>query len=92
MVFNYIAKHMFGYDDSENTSEDKISEKFTKISEFLMSIPLNVPGTTYHKCLKVLWKNGEIEKLVLLMVIHMVTNLSLGVYSGPREGNQVSEK
>lgn len=54
MVFNYIAKHMFGYDDSENTSEDKISEKFTKISEFLMSIPLNVPGTTYHKCLKVL--------------------------------------
>ncbi|KAL9390986.1 hypothetical protein Peur_014906 [Populus x canadensis] len=52
MVFNYIAKHMFGYDDSENTSEDKISEKFTKISEFLMSIPLNVPGTTYHKCLK----------------------------------------
>ncbi|KAG6778209.1 hypothetical protein POTOM_018063 [Populus tomentosa] len=52
MVFNYIAKHMFGYDDSENTSEDKISEKFTKISEFLMSIPLNIPGTTYHKCLK----------------------------------------
>jgi hypothetical protein len=57
-----------------------------------MSIPLNVPGTTYHKCLKVLWKNGEIEKLVLFMVIHMVTNLSLGVYSGPREGNQVFER
>ncbi|KAJ6927797.1 hypothetical protein NC651_011726 [Populus alba x Populus x berolinensis] len=53
MVFNYIAKHMFGYDDSENTSEDKISEKFTIVSELiLMSIPLNIPGTTYHKCLK----------------------------------------
>ncbi|KAF9684705.1 hypothetical protein SADUNF_Sadunf04G0146300 [Salix dunnii] len=46
------AVNLFGYDDSENTSEDKIREKFTKISEFLMSIPLNIPGTTYHKCLK----------------------------------------
>ena len=36
--------------------------------------------------------NGEREELVVFLVIHMVTNLSHGVYSGPREGNQISER
>ncbi|KAK9286192.1 hypothetical protein L1049_014576 [Liquidambar formosana] len=50
MIFNFTAKKMFSYDD-ENSS-DNISDEFTKFPEGLMSFPLNIPGTTYHKCLK----------------------------------------
>jgi hypothetical protein len=51
MVCDFTAKQLFGY-DAENSS-DKISEKFTKVIDAFMSLPLNIPGTTYHKCLKV---------------------------------------
>eukprot|EP00258_Populus_trichocarpa_P038289 XP_024454308.1 cytochrome P450 87A3 [Populus trichocarpa] len=50
MVCDFTAKQLFGY-DAENSS-DKISEKFTKVIDAFMSLPLNIPGTTYHKCLK----------------------------------------
>ena len=43
---------LFSY-DAENSS-DKISEKFTKVIDAFMCLPLNIPGTTYHKCLKVI--------------------------------------
>ncbi|KAH7836256.1 hypothetical protein Vadar_034107 [Vaccinium darrowii] len=50
MLFDFTLKQMFGY-DSENSSE-KLSDKFANFVHGLMSLPLNIPGTTYHKCLK----------------------------------------
>lgn len=52
MVFNFTAKIFLGY-DSENSSED-LSEKFNNIIDCLMSIPLNIPGTAFHECMKVI--------------------------------------
>ncbi|XP_030942775.1 cytochrome P450 87A3-like isoform X1 [Quercus lobata] len=49
-VFDFTAKLFISY-DAEN-SPTKMSEKFTNILGGLMSFPLNIPGTTYHKCLK----------------------------------------
>ncbi|XP_037496897.1 cytochrome P450 87A3, partial [Jatropha curcas] len=51
MVFNLTAKQMFSYGVEKNSSEE-MTEKFTGIFNSLMSLPLNIPGTTYHKCLK----------------------------------------
>ncbi|KAI8532117.1 hypothetical protein RHMOL_Rhmol11G0188500 [Rhododendron molle] len=50
MLFDFTLKQMFGY-DSENSPE-KLSDKFANFVHGLMSLPLNIPGTTYHKCLK----------------------------------------
>lgn len=43
--------HLFGYDPVKY-GEIK-AEEFTHFFEGLMSLPLNIPGTTYHRCLKV---------------------------------------
>ncbi|KAM3743612.1 hypothetical protein ACB098_07G159600 [Castanea mollissima] len=51
MLFDFGAKIYFSY-DAEKISQMKISEKFTNILAGFMSFPLNIPGTTYHKCLK----------------------------------------
>ncbi|PSS30727.1 Cytochrome P450 87A3 like [Actinidia chinensis var. chinensis] len=50
LVFDCTAKQMIGYDPQK--SSDKLCEKFTSILQGLMSFPLNIPGTAFHKCLK----------------------------------------
>uniref|UniRef100_A0A7N2N0R4 Cytochrome P450 n=1 Tax=Quercus lobata TaxID=97700 RepID=A0A7N2N0R4_QUELO len=49
-IFDFTAK-LFISHDAEN-SPMKMSEKFTNILGGFMSFPLNIPGTTFHKCLK----------------------------------------
>jgi hypothetical protein len=51
MIFNFTAKVAFGY-DVENTKGEKI-ENLPNFIKSLMSFPLNIPGTTFHKCMKV---------------------------------------
>jgi len=51
MTIEFVAKQLFGYDAEK--SKEKIGEKFAHISQGLLSFPLNIPGTTYHRCLKV---------------------------------------
>ncbi|KAK9666685.1 hypothetical protein RND81_14G203700 [Saponaria officinalis] len=50
MTIEFVAKQLFGYDS--DTSKERIGEKFACISQGLLSFPLNIPGTTYHSCLK----------------------------------------
>ncbi|KAL5562373.1 hypothetical protein UlMin_032120 [Ulmus minor] len=50
MVVNFTAKIMIGYDAEK--SNTNLSEVYEGIADSLMSIPLNIPGTTYNKCLK----------------------------------------
>lgn len=54
MAFDWTAKYMIGYDPT--TSPDKLSENLANILQGLMSFPLNIPGTAFHKCLKVISK------------------------------------
>ena len=57
MLLGFTLKQMFGY-DSEKSAED-LSEKVVDFVHGLMSLPLNIPGTTYHKCLKVTIKHKQ---------------------------------
>ncbi|KAJ4829735.1 hypothetical protein Tsubulata_020747, partial [Turnera subulata] len=50
MVCDFTAKQLFSYD--AETSSENISEKFASLIDVFMSLPLNIPGTKYHKCLK----------------------------------------
>ncbi|KAK9287485.1 hypothetical protein L1049_015906 [Liquidambar formosana] len=50
MALEFGAKELFSY-DPEKSSQDT-SKMFINFSQGLMSFPMNIPGTTYHKCLK----------------------------------------
>lgn len=50
MIFDFTAKVLFSY-ESEKSGEN-IAESFTNFLLGLMSIPLNIPGTAFHRCLK----------------------------------------
>ncbi|KNA05393.1 hypothetical protein SOVF_190790 [Spinacia oleracea] len=50
MTIEFVAKQLFGYDSDK--SKERIGDKFANISQGLLSFPLNIPGTTYHSCLK----------------------------------------
>uniref|UniRef100_A0A2N9I8H4 Cytochrome P450 n=1 Tax=Fagus sylvatica TaxID=28930 RepID=A0A2N9I8H4_FAGSY len=50
MALNFGAKQMFSY-DPEKSSVD-LTEKYVNFSKGLLSFPLNIPGTAYHKCLE----------------------------------------
>ena len=53
MVLNFSAKQIIMSYDAENSS-GSLSNAYTGIIEGLMSFPLNIPGTAYNKCLKVI--------------------------------------
>ncbi|KAJ4836042.1 hypothetical protein Tsubulata_023466 [Turnera subulata] len=50
MVFNFTAKQIFGYDGE--TAKEKLSENYTKILDTFFSFPINIPGTTFRKCMQ----------------------------------------
>ena len=52
MIFDFTAKVLFSY-ESEKSGEN-IAESFTNFLQGLMSIPLNIPGTAFHRCSKVI--------------------------------------
>ena len=52
MIFDFTAKILFSY-ESEKSGEN-IAESFTNFLLGLMSIPLNIPGAAFHRCLKVI--------------------------------------
>lgn len=51
MIFDLTAKKLISY-DSENSSEN-LRESFVAFIQGLISFPLDIPGTAYHKCLQV---------------------------------------
>ncbi|KAJ4827283.1 hypothetical protein Tsubulata_043302 [Turnera subulata] len=64
MVFNFTAKQMFGYD--AETAKEKLSENYTKIVDTFLSFPINIPGTTFHKCMQDQAKMQKILKDTLM--------------------------
>ncbi|XP_010545893.1 PREDICTED: cytochrome P450 87A3-like [Tarenaya hassleriana] len=50
MIFDFTAKKLISH-DSEKSSEN-IREYFDAFIRGLISLPLNIPGTAYHNCLK----------------------------------------
>ncbi|XP_021766084.1 cytochrome P450 87A3-like [Chenopodium quinoa] len=50
MIFNLTAEKLISH-DPESASEN-IRENFVDFMKGLVSFPINIPGTTYHKCLQ----------------------------------------
>ncbi|RYR79855.1 hypothetical protein Ahy_A01g004658 [Arachis hypogaea] len=67
MNFQFFAKFFFGYDiENLPRNTERISEElFTNFTEGLKTIPLNIPGTNYHKCLEEWKKAIKIVKNIL---------------------------
>ncbi|GAB4838620.1 hypothetical protein Ancab_028165 [Ancistrocladus abbreviatus] len=51
MVVDFSAKQLFGCDPAK--TNEKIGDKFIYLSKGFLSFPLNIPGTAFHKCLKI---------------------------------------
>ena len=75
MLFDFGAKIFFSYDD-EKISQMKMSEKFTNILAGFMSFPLNIPGTTYYKCFKVIkiTRNDQLSQIYQFEKINLILN------------------
>ncbi|KAL5552122.1 hypothetical protein UlMin_002298 [Ulmus minor] len=50
MIFDLTAKKLMSYD--QNSSSENLRESFVAFIQGLISFPLNIPGTAYHKCLE----------------------------------------
>ncbi|KAI3954967.1 hypothetical protein MKW98_004970 [Papaver atlanticum] len=50
MVIELVLKEQLGYDSTKSTNN--LVKMLSEFVKGLMSIPLNVPGTTYHRCMK----------------------------------------
>ncbi|XP_062074212.1 cytochrome P450 87A3 [Humulus lupulus] len=50
MIFDLTAKKLISYD--ENNSSENLRENFVAFIQGLISFPLDIPGTAYHKCLQ----------------------------------------
>lgn len=51
MIFDLTAKKLISYDQEK--SSDNLRESFVAFMKGLISFPLDIPGTEYHKCLQV---------------------------------------
>lgn len=51
MIFDLTAKKLISYDQEK--SSENLRENFVAFMEGLISFPLDIPGTAYHKCLQV---------------------------------------
>lgn len=61
MVAVFAAKYLFGYDaEAEGSSED-IADTIDGFVQGLLSFPLNIPGTRFHKCMK---DKDKLEKMI----------------------------
>ncbi|XP_039173926.1 cucurbitadienol 11-hydroxylase-like [Eucalyptus grandis] len=50
MIFKFTSKLLLGY-DAENSGKN-VTEDFHTLMDGLMSLPINIPGTAFHKSLK----------------------------------------
>ncbi|KAB1203549.1 Cytochrome P450 87A3 [Morella rubra] len=50
MIFDFTAEQLFSYEPKK--SKENIGESFTNFLQGLMSFPINIPGTAYHRCLQ----------------------------------------
>lgn len=51
MIFDLTAKKLISYDPEK--SSENLRENFEAFIKGLISFPLDIPGTAYHKCLQV---------------------------------------
>ncbi|KAI3969944.1 hypothetical protein MKW92_004558 [Papaver armeniacum] len=50
MIFD-LTEHLFDYDSTKST--ENLSEMFASFFQGLMTFPINIPGTAFHRCMQV---------------------------------------
>ncbi|XP_050221392.1 cytochrome P450 87A3-like [Mercurialis annua] len=50
VILDFTAKLLFSYDTDK--SGDNLSRTFASFAEGLLSFPVNIPGTAFHKCME----------------------------------------
>ena len=51
MIFDLTAKKLISYEADK--SSENLRDNFVAFIQGLISFPLDIPGTAYHKCLQV---------------------------------------
>ncbi|KAF9616902.1 hypothetical protein IFM89_032864 [Coptis chinensis] len=52
MIFDLTAKKLISYEYDPTKSSENLRESFVAFIQGLISFPLDIPGTAYHKCLQ----------------------------------------
>lgn len=52
MIFDLTSKKLISHDPEK--SSENLRENFVAFISGLISFPIDIPGTAYHKCLKVI--------------------------------------
>ncbi|KAK8707869.1 hypothetical protein V6N13_058920 [Hibiscus sabdariffa] len=50
MIFEFTAKHMLSYEGERSWDQENIIGNLSNFLEGLMSFPLRIPGTAFHRC------------------------------------------
>lgn len=53
MIFDLTAKKLISHDSRK--SLDNLRDNFNAFIEGLLSFPINFPGTSYYKCIQVIY-------------------------------------
>ncbi|KAF5200104.1 Cytochrome p450 [Thalictrum thalictroides] len=77
MTFDLASKKLLSYDPSKYS--ESLKDMFTSFLHGLMAFPLNIPGTTYHKCLK--------DKRNAMTVLKDMVNERLNIYDSSQHGD-----
>ncbi|KAI3875929.1 hypothetical protein MKW92_030498 [Papaver armeniacum] len=63
MIIEFVLKEQLGYDSSKSTNN--LVKMLSEFIKGIINIPLNVPGTTFHRCMKNQKKVLELMKDIL---------------------------
>ncbi|MCL7025237.1 hypothetical protein MKW94_013158 [Papaver nudicaule] len=63
MIFDLTSKHLFNYDPAKST--ENLSEMFASFFQGLMTFPVNIPGTAFHRCMQNQKKATKLMKDIL---------------------------
>ncbi|XP_026452397.1 cytochrome P450 87A3-like [Papaver somniferum] len=63
MIFDLTSKHLFNYDSTKST--ENLSLMFASFFKGLMTFPVNIPGTAFHRCMQNQKKAMKLMKDVL---------------------------
>ncbi|GMY30215.1 cytochrome P450 87A3 [Fagus crenata] len=88
MIFDLTAKKLISYEADK--SSENLRDNFVAFIQGLISFPLDIPGTAYHKCLQKLnspLTKDEFPKQPCLCLLA----LTIQVFSGKEKGNEDAE-
>lgn len=87
MIFDLTAKKLISYDPEK--SSENLRENFVAFIQGLISFPLDIPGTAYHKCLEVRTHKHKLIKSDFFLYTIISADLLINcIYITREEGRQ----